>query len=73
MSPYTKKLFVKKWQPILEEYEKIRSKESSHFRKIKDLLNVHQVARKEFYKHYHQWIKADRNIKIRGHNELSRV
>lgn len=62
MSPYTKKLFIKKWQPILEEYEKVKAKKSSHFRKVKDLFDAHQVARKEFYKHYHQWIKADRNF-----------
>ena len=62
MSPYTKKLFVKKWLPILEEYEKVRAKKSSHFRKVKDLLSAHRVVRKEFYRHYHRWIEANRNI-----------
>ena len=62
MSPYTKKLFIKKWQPILEEYEKVRAKKSSHFCKVKDLLSAHQVVKRDFYRNYHRWIKANRNI-----------
>ncbi len=62
MSPYTKKLFVKKWLPILEEYEKIKAKKSGNFRKVKDLMAVHRIAKRDLYKYYHRWLESDRNI-----------
>ncbi len=62
MSPYTKKLFAKKWLPILEEYEKVKNKESKYFRKVKDLLSAYRIARRDLYRNYHRWIEANRNI-----------
>lgn len=62
MSPYTKKLFAKKWLPILEEYEQIKGKKSSYFRKVKDLLSAHRITKRDLYKYYHRWVEADRNI-----------
>jgi transposase InsO family protein len=62
MSPYAKKLFTNKWQTILEEYEKVRRKESQHFKKVKDLLNAYRVAKRDLYKYYHRWVAGDRDV-----------
>ena len=62
MSPYTKKLFVKKWFPILEEYEKVKSKQSKYFVTVKDLLSAYRITKRDLYRNYHRWIEANRKI-----------
>lgn len=62
MSPYTKKLFIKKWLPILQEYERIKAKNSKHFKLVKELFSAHHVTKRDVYKYYYRWIKANRNI-----------
>ena len=62
MSPYTKKLFTHKWQTILEEYEKVKCKESKHFKKVKDLLSAYRASKRDLYKYYHRWVAGNREI-----------
>ena len=62
MCPYVKKMFVKKWQTILEEYEKVKRKESKHFKKIKDILSAYRIAKRDLYKYYHRRVEGNRQI-----------
>ena len=58
MTKYTKKVIVRHWLPILEEYEKIKRKESEHFRRVQDLLSAYHIHKKELYKRYRRWIDS---------------
>lgn len=62
MTKYTKTLVVKKWLPLLEEYEKVRIKQSKHFKHVKDLLSAYHVTKRDLYKYYYRWIESGKNI-----------
>lgn len=62
MTQYTKTVIIKKWLPLLEEYEKLKNKKSKHFKTVKDLLSAYHVTKRDLYKYYHRWIASGKNI-----------
>ncbi len=71
-------VIVKRWIPILKEYEKTKSKLNPRaFKFVKDLCQVHNISKKELSRYYHKWIeggKADEALlpKKRGARPGSR-
>ena len=50
---------VKRWIPILEEYEKTKAKISPRsFRYVKDLCIAHHISKKEISRYYRKWIEG---------------
>jgi len=58
MTHYTKEVIIKKWVPILEEYERIKAKQSKHLKRVKDLLELHHIGKKELHKRYRRWVAS---------------
>jgi len=49
-------VFVKRWKPILEEYEKIQNKVLPRsFILVKDLCLAHYISNKELRRYYRKW------------------
>ena len=49
-------IFIKRWKPILEEYEKIQNKVIPRsFRFVKDLCLAHHISNKELRRYYRKW------------------
>jgi hypothetical protein len=54
-------IIVKRWKPILEEYEKTRSKVSPRsFKFVKDLCQAHHISTKELRRYYRKWLEGGR-------------
>ena len=54
-------IFVKRWKPILEEYEKIQNKVLPRsFRLVKDLGLAHHISNKELRRYYRKWQEGKR-------------
>ena len=52
----SQQVIVKRWKPILEEYEKIQNKVLPRpFRFVKDLCSVHHISSKELRRYYRKW------------------
>lgn len=50
---------VKRWKPILEEYEKTKSKvKPRSFKSVKDLCEAHHISCKELRRYYRKWIEG---------------
>ena len=50
---------VKRWKPILEEYEKTKSKYSPRsFRYVKNLCDAHHISNKELMRYYRKWTEG---------------
>lgn len=62
MTQYTKTVIINKWLPLLEEYEKIKQKQSKYFSKVKDLLSVYHVHKRDLYRYYKRWIASGKKI-----------
>lgn len=62
MTQYTKNVIIKKWKPLLEEYEKVKNKESKHFKYVTDLLSAFHVTKRDLHKYHKRWIAAGRDI-----------
>ena len=48
-------IFIKRWKPILEEYEKIQNKVFRSFILVKDLCLAHYISNKELRRYYRKW------------------
>ena len=49
-------IFIKRWKPILEEYEKIQNKVILRsFRLVKELCLAHHISSKELRRYYRKW------------------
>lgn len=49
-------VIIKRWKPILEEYEKIQNKVLPRsFRLVKDLCQAHHISNKELRRYYRKW------------------
>jgi hypothetical protein len=58
---YSKQVIVKRWIPILEEYEKIKNKiKPRPFKFVKDLCQVHHISKKELGRYYRKWLEGGR-------------
>lgn len=59
-------VIVKRWKPILLEYEKTRSKvEPRVFKYVKNLCEAHHVSSKELRRYHRKWLegnKADESL-----------
>lgn len=52
---------VKRWVPILKEYERTRAKISPRpFRYVKNLCESYQISKKEISRYYHKWVAGGR-------------
>ena len=52
----SQQIFVKRWKPILEEYEKIQNKVLPRsFILVKDLCLAHYISNKELRRYYRKW------------------
>jgi len=52
---------VKRWIPILKEYERTRSKVTPRpFKFVKDLCEAHHISKKEIARYYRKWVEGGR-------------
>ena len=53
-------IFIKRWKPILEEYEKIQDKVIPRsFRLVKELSLAHYISNKELRRYYRKWQESN--------------
>ena len=53
---------IKRWIPILKEYDRTKSKvKPRQFKFIKDLCLAHYISRKELSRYYRKWVESGRN------------
>src|SRR3989304_908674 len=58
---YEYQIILKRWLPILKEYERTRSKITPRpFRFVKDLCRAHHISAKEIRRYYVKWIEGGR-------------
>lgn len=56
---YNQRVLIKRWIPILEEYEKCKQKITPRcFRYIKHICAAHQISKKELGRYYRKWIEG---------------
>jgi len=56
---YSQIIVVKRWVPILKEYEKTKAKISPRpFRYVKDICEAHHISKKELCRYYRKWIEG---------------
>lgn len=54
---FEERTLVKRWIPILTEYEKCKAKVTPRsFRYVKNLCEAHHISRKELTRYYKKWI-----------------
>ena len=53
---------VKRWIPILKEYERTKAKVTPRpFKYVKDLCAAHHINKKDLSRYYHKWIHGDKS------------
>lgn len=58
---HAEQVVVKRWTPILLEYERTKRKEPSRpFKFIKDLCRAHHISTKELRRYYRKWLEGGR-------------
>jgi hypothetical protein len=62
MKTYTEQIIIKKWLPLLEEYDLVKAKKSEHFTRVKDLLSAYHVTQRDLYKYHRRWVEAGREV-----------
>jgi transposase InsO family protein len=56
---HTDQIVIKRWIPILEEYEKIkRNDDPRSFRFVKDLCQAHHISAKELRRYHRKWVEG---------------
>jgi len=61
---YEYQIIVKRWLPILKEYERTRSKVTPRpFKFVKDLCRAHHISTKELRRYYVKWVEGGSHIK----------
>jgi hypothetical protein len=54
---YTQQVIIKRWVPILTEYEHTKAKvEPRQFRYVKNLCEAHHISKKELLRYYRKWV-----------------
>jgi len=54
-------VIVKRWIPILKEYEKTKAKTTPRpFKFVKDLCEAHYISKKDLSRYYHKWMAGGR-------------
>ena len=60
---YSEQVIIKRWIPILKEYERTKAKLTPRqFRFIKDLCQAHHISRKELSRYYRKWVEGGRKL-----------
>jgi hypothetical protein len=58
---FNQRIIIKRWRPILEEYEKIQNKVSPRsFHLVKDLSPAHHISNKELRRYYRKWLEGSK-------------
>jgi len=58
---YSEQVIIKRWMPILKEYERTKAKLiPRQFKFIKDLCQSHHISRKELLRYYRKWGEGGR-------------
>lgn len=58
---YHYEIVLKRWLPILEEYEKTQNKVIPRsFERVKDLCAAHHISSKELRRYYVKWLRGDK-------------
>ena len=58
---YSEQVIVKRWIPILKEYERTKSKLTlRQFKFVKNLCQAHHISRKELSRYYRKWVEGGR-------------
>ena len=56
---YQNIVVVKRWLPILEEYEKCKIKITPRsFKFVKNLCEAHHISKKELGRYYRKWVEG---------------
>lgn len=56
---YSDIVIVKRWIPILKEYERTKAKVSPRpFKFVKNLCEAHHISKKELSRYYHKWVEG---------------
>jgi transposase InsO family protein len=59
---YSQQVLVKRWIPILQEYEKTKAKiKPRSFKFVKDLCAAYHISKKELRRYYRKWIEAHKS------------
>jgi len=59
---FNHQVILKRWKPILQEYEKTKSKVTPRsFKFVKDLCEAHHISTKELRRYYHKWLEGGRS------------
>jgi len=59
---YHYEIILKRWLPILKEYERTKSKVNPRpFKFVKDLCQAHHISSKELRRYYMKWIQGDKS------------
>jgi hypothetical protein len=54
---YSQQVIVKRWIPILKEYERTKAKVNPRpFKFVKNLCEAHHISKKELGRYYRKWI-----------------
>lgn len=54
---------VKRWIPILQEYEKTKAKITPRpFKFVKNICEAHHINKKDLSRYYHKWINSNRSL-----------
>src|SRR3972149_5323677 len=59
---YSNQVIVKRWIPILKEYERTKFKVNPRsFKFIKDLCKAHHISTKELRRYYNKWKEGNKS------------
>src|SRR4030042_2421620 len=59
---YQYEIILKRWLPILQEYEKTKAKVNPRsFKFVKDLCQAHHISPKELRRYYVKWIQGNKS------------
>src|SRR3990167_4692426 len=58
---YSNQVIVKRWVPILKEYERTKAKVNPRlFKFVKNLCEAHHISRKEIGRYYRKWLEGNK-------------
>lgn len=59
---HEQQVVIKRWIPILKEYEKTKTKQTPRaFKSIKALCEAHHISTKELRRYYRRWIESKKD------------
>ena len=61
MNTSTANLLTSKWVIVLQEYEKVKTGQSTNFKTVDQLCKAHYVHRKDIRKYYGRWMKSGKD------------